>query len=105
MRRSGSLSVCGDPTGTLSQRPLALGTNLGVDLVEPGLQRGLVGGGVDAIDEQMRREPDDAAVVVAPKEPVETLGRADAEELRGGVVNDAVERAGLSERCVDLVAD
>ena len=78
---------------------------LRVHAVQPGLELRLARGGVDAVDEQVRAHPDDAVVEVAAEEAVEAVVGADAEELGRRVVDDAVERAGVAERRVDLVAD
>src|SRR4051794_31022795 len=78
---------------------------LRVDAVEPGLEGRLVPRRVAAAREEVRAQAHDAAGVVAPEEAVRPVGRADAEELRGEVVDDAVERPGLAERGVDRVPD
>src|SRR6478672_6154156 len=78
--------------------------SLRVHPVEPRLERRLVRGGVDVIREQVGAHPDDAAVVVASEEAVQAVGRADAEELRRRVVDDAVEGPGVAERRVDRIA-
>src|SRR5215213_68111 len=61
--------------------------------------------GVDAVHQEVRAEPDDAAEVVAPEEAVQPVGGAHTEEGGRRVVDDAVERARVAERRVDLVAD
>src|SRR5215211_3024842 len=76
-----------------------------VHAVQPGLERRLALRGVDVVDEQVRAQADDAAVVVATEEAVQAVGGADAEELGRRVVDDALERAGVAERRVDLIAD
>src|SRR5689334_3669177 len=77
---------------------------LRVHPVEPGLEGHFARRGVDPVLEQVRAHPDDAVVVVAPEEAVQALDAAHAEELRRRVVDDAVERAGVTERGMDRLA-